>query len=740
MFWESESSSNDGTMEDWNKILIGPAEIIKDRLYFVTVTSPHKAKNTANTHYFSIDNELIYENFYADFGPLNLAMVYRYCQKVDKKLKAVSLCKKRIVHYTTMDNEKRVNAAFLIACYAIIYLKRTAEEAYKCLTASPNCPTFQMFRDASMGEPCYQISLQDCLSAIYKCHQLGFFDFHDFNLKEYEHFERVENGDLNWILPGKFIAFCGPHSNNQFEFGYMLHAPESYFKYFRRHNVTTIVRLNKKRYDAASFVEAGFDHKDLFFVDGSPPTLSIVRQFLKISEKTNGAVAVHCKAGLGRTGTLIACYIMKHYHLSALEAIAWIRICRPGSVIGHQQQWLEEKEEYLHSLISEPLCSENGNPVHKYGIYSKAATGLDTSLAGPRNSRPLQDNVSGIMHRVDGIRLEDNNIPTTPKTPVRLSILTQGDKLNQIKARRTLSPNSHTGGNSTTSVPVVHPYLGPLLQSRSQKGIGSLIAAKDKDGTKRVITRSASTNIIKRNSSEPTSCRRRIPKPTFVLARNSNHHHHHHHDNNNTSTTTTTHLDLDNTTTATTTITTTTSTTTGTASAPILSASKPSLTRASCTTLPATSSRLTSTSSSSASRSRLHSQLWYLRQKSAALESDRSTTATHQLRAKSKPSHNAAEASSSELNRLEEQQQTEAAPTESNSAPAKPLTRSSLRSTSRAGSRPSAAADNNNLTGTRASTQPTATTRSAATAERITRHHSLRHARTSKSYKKAIIR
>lgn len=93
--------------------------------------------------------------------------------------------------------------------------------------------------------------------------------------------------------------------------------------------------------------------------------------------------------------------------------------------------------------------------MHKYGIYSKITSGLDTPLAGPRNPRPLQDNVSGIMHRVDGIRLEDNNIPTTPKTPVRLSILTQGDKLNQIKARRTLSPHSHTGGNSTTSVSVV---------------------------------------------------------------------------------------------------------------------------------------------------------------------------------------------------------------------------------------------------------------------------------------------
>ncbi len=47
-------------------------------------------------------------------------------------------------------------------------------------------------------------------------------------------------------------------------------------------------------------------------------------------------------AGLGRTGTLIGAYLMKHHKFTAAEVIAWLRICRPGSVIGPQQNYLEE--------------------------------------------------------------------------------------------------------------------------------------------------------------------------------------------------------------------------------------------------------------------------------------------------------------------------------------------------------------------------------------------------------------
>ncbi|GFO04695.1 dual specificity protein phosphatase cdc14a, partial [Plakobranchus ocellatus] len=403
------------------------------RLYFASLRT--KPKSTAHTHYFCVDDELVYENFYADFGPVNLGLLYRYCCKVNKKLKSFSLAKKRVVHYTSLDARKRANAAFMISAYAIIYLKKTPEEAYRPLVAGSN-PPFLPFRDASFGPCSYNLTLLDCLHGLNKALINGFFNFETFDVEEYEHYEKVENGDFNWILPNKFLAFCGPHPKSKLENGYPLHAPEAYFPYFRKHNVTSIVRLNKKIYDARRFTDGGFDHHDLFFIDGSVPSEAIVKAFLDLSEATDGAVAVHCKAGLGRTGTLIACYMMKHYKFTAAEAIAWCRICRPGSVIGPQQNFLEERQAWLWNQ------GDRYREVH----------------GKPRRER--QTSVSKLLSGVDDMRLDDTiendnrysdlydkqHLYSGPVTRSSGAEPTQGDKLNQLKLLRGKHTRSATTG------------------------------------------------------------------------------------------------------------------------------------------------------------------------------------------------------------------------------------------------------------------------------------------------------
>ena len=41
--------------------------------------------------------------------------------------------------------------------------------------------------------------------------------------------------------------------------------------------MTTVIRLNKRMYDAKRFTDAGIAHYDLFYVDGSTPTDAILR-------------------------------------------------------------------------------------------------------------------------------------------------------------------------------------------------------------------------------------------------------------------------------------------------------------------------------------------------------------------------------------------------------------------------------------------------------------------------------
>jgi len=98
---------------------VDEAEFIKDRLYFVTVTI-RPTHQYPGYQLLCTDDELVYCNYNTDFGPLNLAMLYRFCDLLNRALKQST--RKRIIYYTGVEACKRTNAAFLIGSYAILYL------------------------------------------------------------------------------------------------------------------------------------------------------------------------------------------------------------------------------------------------------------------------------------------------------------------------------------------------------------------------------------------------------------------------------------------------------------------------------------------------------------------------------------------------------------------------------------------------------------------------------------------
>jgi atypical dual specificity phosphatase len=61
-------------------------------------------------------------------------------------------------------------------------------------------------------------------------------------------------------------------------------------------------------------------------------------EFIQTRIVNNEPVMVHCAAGIGRTGTILACYLVKYEKVSAKDAIQKVRKERPGSIQSESQE------------------------------------------------------------------------------------------------------------------------------------------------------------------------------------------------------------------------------------------------------------------------------------------------------------------------------------------------------------------------------------------------------------------
>lgn len=360
----------------------------------------------------------------------------------------------------------RANASCLLACYMVLIQSWPPHLALAPIAQVD--PPLMPFRDAGYSQADYGITVQDIVYGVWKAKEEGCCVLEDFDLEEYEKYERVEHGDFNWITP-HFLAFASPmhlpvdritEASEHFatlprdmealEAHPTLPQPfRNVLQHFTDKNIGLVVRLNSHLYSPSYFEAMGIHHLDMIFEDGTCPPLATVRKFVRIAHEMinvrKKGIAVHCKAGLGRTGCLIGAYLIYRHGFTANEIISYMRFMRPGMVVGPQQHWLHLnqgvfREWWVEERIERRLRKEaalaaaeataNGQGGHQPSTpiraMQKASLGRSSkanSTSTPPNHRSARNRTPlGEMDRDHGrdntIGVQDDFLPApTPGQP-----------------------------------------------------------------------------------------------------------------------------------------------------------------------------------------------------------------------------------------------------------------------------------------------------------------------------------
>jgi atypical dual specificity phosphatase len=132
---------------------------------------------------------------------------------------------------------------------------------------------------------------------------------------------------FSWIDQPRLAAMARPESLDE-------------LAWLRQQGIELLISLTEDPPRRDWINEAGLFLLHVPVVDMDAPTQEQLNQSLSAvsrAHEQNMGVGIHCGAGLGRTGVILACYFVSK-NLSAKNAIARVRRLRPGSIETEAQE------------------------------------------------------------------------------------------------------------------------------------------------------------------------------------------------------------------------------------------------------------------------------------------------------------------------------------------------------------------------------------------------------------------